>query len=127
MMRASADVVIVGGGINGVALAWELARRGTTDVVLVERDYLAAGPTGRSGAVVRCHYSTPELVRLAIEGREFFRNAGSLVGDDCGFRPVGFMAAVGPAEACALETKLAMQREAGLAVELLRDEAILHV
>ena len=123
-MRQTAEVVIVGGGINGVALAWELARRGVRDVVLVERDYLAAGPTGRSGAVVRCHYSTPELVRLAMEGREFFRNAADLVGDDCGFRPVGFLAAVGPNEVDALEAKVAMQRQAGLAVELLRGRDI---
>src|SRR5438552_10621698 len=109
-MATSADVVVVGGGISGVCLAWELARRGVRDVVLVERDYLAAGPTGRSGAVVRCHYSTPELVKLALEGREFFRGAGDLVGDDCGFRPVGFLAAVGHADVAALEAKVAMQR-----------------
>lgn len=119
-MRTTADVVVIGGGINGVCVAWELARRGTRDVVLVERDFLAAGPTGRSGAVVRCHYSTPELVRLAIEGREFFRNAAELVGDGCGFRPVGFLAAVGHAEVAALEAKVEMQRRAGLDVQLLR-------
>ncbi|HEY3111743.1 MAG TPA: FAD-dependent oxidoreductase, partial [Chloroflexota bacterium] len=123
-MKQTAEVVIVGGGVNGAALAWELARRGVRDVALVERDYLAAGPTGRSGAVVRCHYSTPELVRLAIEGREFFRNATDLIGDDCGFRPVGFLAAVGPAEVGALEAKVAMQRRAGLEVELLRGQDI---
>jgi glycine/D-amino acid oxidase-like deaminating enzyme len=123
-VKQTAEVVIVGGGVNGAALAWELARRGVRDVALVERDYLAAGPTGRSGAVVRCHYSTPELVRLAIEGREFFRNATDLIGDDCGFRPVGFLAAVGPAEVGALEAKVAMQRRAGLEVELLRGQDI---
>jgi sarcosine oxidase subunit beta len=120
MSKSSADVVIIGGGINGVCVAWELARRGVRDVVLVERDYLAAGPTGRSGAVVRCHYSTPELVRLAHEGRAFFQNARQLVGDDCGFRPVGFLAAVGHAEVAALEAKVNMQRDAGLDVQLLR-------
>lgn len=119
-MNRTAEVVIVGGGINGVALAWELARRGQRGIVLVERDHLAAGPTGRSGAVIRCHYSTPELVRLAMEGREFFRHATDLIGDDCGFHPVGFLAAVGPNEVPALEAKVAMQRAAGLDVDILR-------
>ena len=127
-MRASAEVVVVGGGISGVCVAWELARRGVRDVVLVERDYLAAGPTGRSGAVVRCHYSTPELVRLAIEGRRFYQHAVDLVGDDCGFRKVGFLAAVPGPEVAALEAKVRMQREAGLAdVRLLRGAEIREV
>ncbi|HUH02456.1 MAG TPA: FAD-binding oxidoreductase [Kofleriaceae bacterium] len=115
-----AEVVIVGGGISGVCVAWELARRGVREVVLVERDHLAAGPTGRSGAVIRCHYSTPELVRLALEGRRFFQNALDLVGDDCGFQPVGFLAAVPSNGVEALEAKLAMQRAAGLDVSLVR-------
>jgi glycine/D-amino acid oxidase-like deaminating enzyme len=74
--------------------------------------------------VIRCHYSTPELVQLAIEGREFYRNASDLIGDDCGFREVGFLAAVGPDEVGALEAKVAMQREAGLAVDILRGREI---
>ena len=124
----TAEVVVVGGGINGVCLAWELARRGVRGVVLLERDYLAAGPTGRSGAVIRCHYSTPELVKLAIEGRAFFRNAPELVGDDCGFRQVGFLAGVGAEGAAGLEAKVAMHREAGLHdVRLLRGAEIREV
>lgn len=127
MSKAVADVVVVGGGVNGVFVAWELARRGVRDVVLLERDFLAAGPTSRSGAVVRCHYSTPELVKLAMEGRQFFQGASELVGDDCGFRPVGFLAAVAESDAAALEAKVRMQREAGLDVALLRGSDIAGV
>jgi glycine/D-amino acid oxidase-like deaminating enzyme len=121
------EVVIVGGGISGVCLAWQLAERGRRDVLLLERDYLAAGPTGRSGAVVRCHYSTPTLVRLALEGRRFFERADELIGDDCGYRRVGFLALAGEADAAAVEAKVGMQREAGLGVGLLRGREILDV
>lgn len=127
MSKSTAEAAVIGGGINGVCVAWELARRGVRDVVLIERDYLAAGPTGRSGAVVRCHYSTPELVKLALEGRWFFQNAREIVGDDCGFRPVGFLAAVGAGEVEALTAKVAMQREAGLDVQLLFGDDIREV
>src|SRR3954454_12550564 len=41
------DVVVIGGGVGGAACAYELARRGST-VVLVERDELAAGASGRN-------------------------------------------------------------------------------
>ena len=121
------DVVIVGGGISGVCLAWQLAERGQRDVLLLERDYLAAGPTGRSGAVIRCHYSTPTLVQLALEGRRFFERAGELIGDDCGYRPVGFLALAGEADAANLEAKVRMQRQAGLDVRLLIGRQILDV
>ena len=112
-------MVIVGGGISGVCLAWQLAERGQRAVLLLERDYLAAGPTGRSGAVVRCHYSTPTLVRLALEGRRFFEQAADLIGDDCGYRSVGFLALAGEADRPTVEAKVRMQREAGLDVRLL--------
>jgi sarcosine oxidase subunit beta len=121
------EIVIVGGGISGVCLAWELARRGLKDILLLERDYLAAGPTGRSGAVVRCHYSTPTLVRLAVEGRRFFQNATELVGDDCGWRQVGFLALVGPSEAEGLRAKVAMQCDAGLDAQLMSPDDVRQV
>ena len=120
MAAKTADVVVVGGGINGVMAAWELARRGVRNVVLVERGRLASGPTGHSGAVIRCHYSTPDLVRLAMEGRQFFQHATDLVNDDCGFRDVGFLAVVGPDHVASLEARVAMQRSVGLRVDLLR-------
>ncbi|HET8542254.1 MAG TPA: FAD-dependent oxidoreductase [Anaeromyxobacter sp.] len=60
-----ADVVIVGGGIFGLALAYELCRRGVTDVLVLERSYLNAGASGRNGGGVRAQWSTPTLIRLA--------------------------------------------------------------
>jgi sarcosine oxidase subunit beta len=49
----TADVVIVGGGVHGASVACHLARRKAGRVVLVERKFLASGPTGRSSARVR--------------------------------------------------------------------------
>jgi sarcosine oxidase subunit beta len=59
-MAATADVVIIGGGATGASIAYHLAGRGLTGVVVVEKNLLASGPTGRSSACVRQHYSTPE-------------------------------------------------------------------
>ncbi|HEX9051177.1 MAG TPA: FAD-dependent oxidoreductase [Anaeromyxobacter sp.] len=60
-----ADVVVVGGGIFGLALAYELCRRGVTDVLVLERGYLNAGASGRNGGGVRAQWSTPTMIRLA--------------------------------------------------------------
>jgi sarcosine oxidase subunit beta len=58
-------VVIVGGGIFGLALAYELGKRGVHDVLVLERAYLNAGASGRNGGGVRAQWSTPTMIRLA--------------------------------------------------------------
>jgi len=64
-MRKTAEVAIIGGGIIGCALAYELARLGLRDVVLFEKDYLTAGSTGRCGAGVRQQWGLEMNIRLA--------------------------------------------------------------
>ena len=66
---ARADVVIVGGGIMGLALAYELTRRGR-DVLVLERAYLNAGASGRNGGGVRAQWATPTMIRLARRSLE---------------------------------------------------------
>jgi len=43
----TADVVIIGAGINGLALAYELSLRGVKNIVVVEKNYIGTGSTGR--------------------------------------------------------------------------------
>ncbi len=77
-MRA-ATTIVVGGGIIGAATAWELARAGM-DVLLLEAGRFGAQSTGRSAAIVRCHYSNPTVGRMAIESRERLRELPGVLG-----------------------------------------------
>ena len=61
----SADVVIVGAGIAGLGFARELAARGVTDVVILERGYPGGGATGRNVARIRAMQLTEELTHVA--------------------------------------------------------------
>ena len=73
-LPSRAEVVIVGGGIMGLSLAYQLARRGITDVVVLERGYLNAGASGRNGGGVRAQWSTPTMIRLARRSIELCRH-----------------------------------------------------
>src|SRR5438034_188343 len=70
----TADVVVVGGGVHGASVAYHLARRGAGRVVLVERKFLASGPTGRSSALVRRFYALDFLTRTASASADVFQH-----------------------------------------------------
>ena len=87
-MIDQADVVIIGGGINGCALAYELSKK-DTKVVVVERSSLAAGATGRCGAGIRQQWSARENVTLAMQSVRIFEQLGDELGASIGFRQGG--------------------------------------
>ncbi len=63
-LSASYDVVIVGAGIQGLALAYELARRGGGRIAVLEAQYPGYGASGRNGELIRSAFSSPEWIRL---------------------------------------------------------------
>ncbi len=78
------DVVVIGGGIIGVAAAAHLAESGRR-VLLLERDELAAGASGRNSGVVQ-HPFDPVLIDLHLETVGLYRRLEASVGDETGFR-----------------------------------------
>jgi len=90
MMAATADVVVIGGGVIGASTAFQLATLGVKRVVLCERHFPAAGASGKSGALVRMHYTNEPEARLAHASLPYFSNWNELVGrGDCGFLKTG--------------------------------------
>ncbi len=110
----TADVVVIGGGVNGASAAFWLARAGAGRVVLLERGYLAAGASGKSGALVRMHYTNEPESRLAYESLQVFRNWAEIVGGDCGWTAPGFLQVVAPEYEAALRANVATQRRIGI-------------
>ncbi|MGH2745249.1 MAG: NAD(P)/FAD-dependent oxidoreductase [Thermoleophilaceae bacterium] len=85
--------VVVGGGVNGLSVAWALAERGA-DVLVLDKGRVGGGASGIAGGIVRNYYrSEPiaELVRLSVEMFEEDPEA-------YGFRQVGYIAAVPAAQ-----------------------------
>ena len=90
---------------------------------LLERRHLAAGATGKSGALVRMHYTNEHESRLALEGLRIFRDFGAIVGGECGFQAPGFLQLVPPGYEAALRRNLARQQHLGVDTrEVSREE-----
>jgi glycine/D-amino acid oxidase-like deaminating enzyme len=114
---ATADVVIIGGGLEGTSAAWNLARRGVTDVVVCERATVGSGGTGKSSGIVRCHYGVSSLAAMATSSLELFENAAELLGTEIGFQQTGYVVGVGEPNVAALRASLAAQRAVGVETE----------
>ena len=69
-MSRTADVVVIGAGINGASIAFNLAKKGCRKVVILEKYLVASGGTGKSAAVIRQHYSNEVLVKMAKRSRD---------------------------------------------------------
>lgn len=120
----TADVIVVGGGCIGASAAMHLASRRIGRVILVERHSLASGTTGKSTAILRQHYGTRLMARLARESLEVFRNFPDAVGGTAGFVQTGYVIVVDQADRPALEHNVALQRSVGVETFLLEPEDI---
>lgn len=120
-MRDRADVVIVGAGIMGLSIAYNLARsHGVTDVVVVDRSYLCGGASGRNGGGVRAQFSTEENIRLMQESIRICRDFAAEMKINVWFRQGGYLFLVrSEAERRMLEKSVAVQNECGLATRML--------
>ncbi len=87
----TADVVIVGGGVIGLSIAYHLAKRGIPDLLLLEKDALGAGSTGKCAGGIRMQFSTDINVRLSLLSSKIFENFRSEFDVDPEFRRVGYL------------------------------------
>ena len=89
-MTDTADVIVIGAGVQGASLTFHLASRGAR-VVTVERAVAGAGATGRSSGLVRMYYDLLAEAKLAWESFGWFREWDERVGGECGFTKTGFL------------------------------------
>ncbi len=122
-MSQTFDVVVIGGGISGCSTAFQLAQRGLK-VALLEKADIGAGPTGKSSAIIRQHYSNELTARMALYSLRVFQNFKEQVGGECGFTRTGFVAVVAAKDLAGLEANIALQRRVGIQTELLSPESL---
>ena len=119
MANRSANVVVIGGGVNGTSIAMHLARMGAGKVLLLEKGHLAGGASGRSGAMVREHYLHPTLVKMAVEASTIFHNFDEIVGGDARFTETGRMLLFPERDVSAVRANVEMNLEFGVNIQTL--------
>ena len=87
--KSTAEVVIIGGGVMGTSTAYYLAKCGVKDVVLLEKRYLASGPTGKSAAHIRPYHGVEETIKIIQRTMQVYLNFSEMVGGDAEFRNTG--------------------------------------
>lgn len=119
----TAEVVIIGGGIVGTATAYYLARKGLSDVLLLERDFLASGSTGRCAGGIRQQWSTAPNVKLAMESVRIFKGLKRELGNEIEYFQKGYLILTFSEEELGqFRRNVAMQQRLGLPVSLLTPE-----
>ena len=126
-MNATADAVVIGAGVNGASIAFNLMQRGMRKVMVVEKYLLASGGTGKSAAVIRQHYSNPPLVRMMKRSIEIFINFAEVVGGSAGFHGTGWAFLVPPESVLLFRQNLAMQQGIGIRTREISREELLNI
>ncbi|WP_321867372.1 NAD(P)/FAD-dependent oxidoreductase [Paraburkholderia tropica] len=122
----SYDVVVIGAGVIGSSVAFQLSRLGAKNVLVLDRATIGAGTTSQSSGILRTHYSVKENVELARKSWEVFNNFASHLGDDeasCGLVKCGYMIVANEGDKLEpLRASLDQQKEQGIPLELLSQQ-----
>lgn len=119
----TADCVIIGGGIIGASIAYELSKKNIKNIVVVEKNTVGSGSTGRCGGGIRAQWSTPENVRLAMASVRRFRELEEELDSNTEYEEGGYLIlAHSDAEMNQFRENVLMQKKHGLEVEILTAE-----
>ena len=113
------DIVILGAGVMGTSIAFHLAKRKAGRIMVIDKDHVGRGGSGRSSALIRMHYSYPPEVQLALISLRMFEKWQEMVGEGGDFRKTGFVRVVHPNESERLKLNVEMQRRLGVNVRLI--------
>jgi len=90
-MRSAANIVIIGSGVTGLSTAYALVKKGMSDIIILEKGYLASGASTRNGGGIRAQFATEQNIMLAKASIARFRKLGVELGANFWFRQGGYL------------------------------------
>ncbi len=123
-----ADAVVIGAGIMGASIAYQLARSGKHRIVLVDEHAPVGGMSGRTFGQVRQHYSNEILIKLAIRGFEVLADWRREVGcGDSGYARLGYLLLVVKAQLEACKRNVALGQDLGVDTRFVGPDEIKRI
>jgi sarcosine oxidase subunit beta len=123
-VNRTAEVVIIGGGIQGLSLAYHLAQKGVTGVLVLEMNTLGSGSSGRSAAIIGHAFQSQNSLRLTQLSLAAYLRFQEELGADPGYEPIGYLVLGDPGRADDLRQEHALYQRLGIESQLLDREDI---
>ena len=123
----TADVVVIGAGVNGASTAYNLLTHGAKKVLLIEKYLIASGGTGRSAAIVRQHYSSEVLVRMVLRSIDVFHHFDEAIGGSAGFVKCGYAFLVPKSSAEPFRRNIQLQQHLGVDTRIISKQDLLEL
>ncbi|MGA2465838.1 MAG: FAD-binding oxidoreductase [Thermodesulfobacteriota bacterium] len=124
-MEKTADVVIIGGGIIGVSIAYHLALKKAGRIILLEKEQLGEGSTSRCVGGIRSQFSTEINIFFSLESIKTFERFEEEFGTNPEFKRIGYLfLATTELEMRVFKENIKLQRKFGIPVELLNPDEI---
>jgi len=125
-VKNTTEIIVIGGGINGVCTAFSLAKSGV-EVTLLEKSFIAGGPTGLSSAIVRQHYSNPVTARMALNSLRVWQNFTEITGAEPVFTNEKFMIGVRPEDLEGVKANIKMQQSVGIKTQFITPDEMMEI
>jgi sarcosine oxidase subunit beta len=120
MMNKSFDIVIIGGGVQGLSLAYNLALKGMGKIAVFDKSYIGSGASGRNGEMIRSAFGSAEWIRLFDTSLKIWETLSSELDFNVMFTQCGYLIlAATPGELSACRANCGRQNELGLNTRLV--------
>ncbi len=126
MSNIVADVVIIGAGVQGLSAAYHLVKLGVANVVVVEKEMIGAGSSGRSASMLMLSRENQPKIEFSLFSYDRFMNFKDEFGIDPGFKKIGFLSII-PESINEIRRYIEMARlrqQLGVTTEILSQEDI---